>query len=158
MGSTPFLSQEAVIGNWGWTIENHWAQYAAKRWPLLLVRLTGRCHVEVELSRVSSVNNPPFLCDAVCSQITVCNLVDTTRIVCGRVYVTVWRPSVCLSQLSTAAAACGGFAAVYPAGRSYQWIAAWPAPSSNGAAARRTAARRSAANASSVTFTAAVER
>jgi len=40
-------------------------------------------------------------------------------IVCGRVYVTVWHPSVCLSYLSTTAAACGGFAAVGLAGRRY---------------------------------------
>ena len=53
-------------------------------------------------------------------------------IVCGRVYVTVRCPSVRLSQLSTAAAACGGFAAVSPAGRRYRSIAAWPAPSSKG--------------------------
>jgi len=58
-----------------------------------------------------------------------------------------------MSQLSTAAAACGGFAAVDPAGRRYRSIAARPARSSNGAAA----ARRSAAKASSVTFPAAVE-
>ena len=65
-----------------------------------------------------------------------------------QVCVTVRCPSVCLSQLSTAAAACGGFAAVDPAGRRYRWIAARPATSSNGAAA---------ANASSVTFPASVE-
>ena len=41
-------------------------------------------------------------------------------------------PSVRLSQLSTTAAACGGFAAVGPAGRRYRLIAARPAPSSNG--------------------------
>jgi len=34
------------------------------------------------------------------------------------------RPSVCLSSLSTAAAACGGFAAVGPTGRRFQSIAA----------------------------------
>jgi len=56
--------------------------------------------------------------------------------------------SVCLSQLWTAAAACGGFAAVGPAGKSYRSIAARPARGSNGA---------TAANASSVAFTAAVE-
>jgi len=61
------------------------------------------------------------------------------------------RPSVCLSQKSTAAAACGGFAAVSLAGRRYRSITARPVPSSNGAAA----ARRSATNASSVTFTVA---
>jgi len=38
---------------------------------------------------------------------------------------------VCLSQLSTAAAACGGFAAEGPAGRIYQSIAARPALSGN---------------------------
>jgi len=62
--------------------------------------------------------------------------------------------SVCLSQLPTGAAACGGFAAVgaAPSGRRYQL------PGSNGAvAAQRTAARWSAANAGSITFTAAVE-
>ena len=67
----------------------------------------------------------------------------------GRVSI---RLSVCLSQLSAAAAACGGFAAVGPAGRRYRSIAAWPAPSNNGAAA----ARRSVAKPSSVTFTAGV--
>ena len=39
------------------------------------------------------------------------------------------RPSVCLSQLSTAAAACGAFAAVGPAGRRYRLTAARLAPS-----------------------------
>ena len=34
--------------------------------------------------------------------------------------------SVCLSRRLTAAAACGGFAAVGPAGRQYQSIAARP--------------------------------
>jgi len=47
---------------------------------------------------------------------------DTARIVCCRVCVMVRRPSICpsirLSQLSAAAAACGGFAAVCLAGRS----------------------------------------
>jgi len=43
------------------------------------------------------------------------------------------RLTVCLFQLSTAAAARGGFAAVGPAGRKYRSIAAQPAPSSNGA-------------------------
>ena len=42
--------------------------------------------------------------------------------------------SVDLFQLSPAAAACGGFAAVGPAART---IVAWPAPSSNGAAAAK---------------------
>jgi len=60
------------------------------------------------------------------------------------------RLSICLSELS---AACGGFAAVDQADRRCRSIAARPAPSSNCAAA----ARRTAANASSVTFTAAVE-
>ena len=53
--------------------------------------------------------------------------IDTTRIVCCRVYVTVWRPSVCLcptSHLLTAVAACGGFAAVGPAGGGHRSIAA----------------------------------
>ena len=67
----------------------------------------------------------------------------------GRVSI---RLSVCLSQLSAAAAACGGFAAVGPSGRRYRSIVAWPAPSSNGAAA----ARRSAVKVSNVTFTAGV--
>jgi len=40
-----------------------------------------------------------------------------------------------MSQLSTASAACIGFAAASPAGRRYRSIAARPAPSSNGAAA-----------------------
>ena len=38
-------------------------------------------------------------------------VVDTAHIACSRVYVTVQCPSVCLSHLSTAAAACGEFAA-----------------------------------------------
>jgi len=68
------------------------------------------------------------------------------------------RLSVSLSRLSTAVEAYGGFAAVGPAGRRYRSTAARPAPSSNGAAAaRHAAALWSAANASSVTFTAAVE-
>ena len=52
---------------------------------------------------------------------------------CSRVYVTVRCPSVCpsASQISTAAAACGGFAAVSPAGRRYRSIAARPVLSSN---------------------------
>jgi len=61
------------------------------------------------------------------------------------VYVTVERPSVCLSHSSTAATAAGGFAAERPAGRRHQSTAAgavlqgrWP----------------SAANAGSITFTA----
>ena len=49
-------------------------------------------------------------------------VIDTARIVC---------PSVCLSHLSPAAAACGGFSAVGPAGRRYRSIAARPALSSN---------------------------
>ena len=64
------------------------------------------------------------------------------------VYVTVRCPSVCLSH-SPAAAACGRFAAVGPAGRRYQSIAARPVPRKHGAAA---------ANAGSVTFTADVRR
>ena len=51
-----------------------------------------------------------------------------------------------LSQLP-AAAACGGFAAVGPAGKRYRSTAARPAPQQHGAAA---------ANAGSVTFTADV--
>ena len=51
---------------------------------------------------------------------------------CSRVYKTVERPSVrpsvcpsvCMSQLLTVAAACGGFAAVGPAGKGYRSIAA----------------------------------
>ena len=39
------------------------------------------------------------------------------------VYETVKRPSVCLSRRSTAATACGGFAAERPAGRRYRQIA-----------------------------------
>jgi len=41
------------------------------------------------------------------------------------------RPSVCLSNLSTAAATCGRFAAVGPANRRYRLIAALPALRSN---------------------------
>jgi len=43
--------------------------------------------------------------------------------VCGRVYATVRCPSVCLIQLSTAAAACGGFTAESRARRRYRSIA-----------------------------------
>jgi len=56
-----------------------------------------------------------------------------------------------LSHLSTTAAACGGFAAGCPQAKDIDRQRR--APSSNGAAA----ARRTAANASSVTFEAAVE-
>ena len=59
-------------------------------------------------------------------------------------------PSVRLSR-SPAAAACGGFAALGPAGRRYRSIAERPAPQQHGAAARRAAA-----NAGSATFTAYV--
>ena len=78
----------------------------------------------------------------------VCGVV--CRIVGAYIYVTVACPSVCLSvclsDLSTAEAACGGFAAGRSACRRYR-----------STAAGSTAARRSAANAGSVTFTAAVE-
>ena len=57
------------------------------------------------------------------------------------------RPSVCLFH-SPAAAACGGFAAVRPAGRRYRSIAVRPAPQQHGAAA---------ANAGSATLSADVE-
>ena len=50
---------------------------------------------------------------------TVRHLLNAARIVCGRVYVTLRCPfvclSVCLSHLSTVAAVCGWFAAVGPA-------------------------------------------
>ena len=68
---------------------------------------------------------------------------NTARIVCGRVCVIVCL-SICLSHLP-AAAACGWFAAVGPAGRRYWSIVA---------AASTAAAWRSAANAGSVVFTA----
>ena len=42
----------------------------------------------------------------------------------SRVYVTVERPSVCLSRQSTAATVAGGFAAERPAGRRYRSTAA----------------------------------
>ena len=79
--------------------------------------------------------------------------VDTDRIVMIRPCV---RLSVCLSVQSinsTAAAACGGFAAVWPAAGYIDRLL--HAASAAGAAAFRpisTAARRSAANVSSVTF------
>ena len=60
------------------------------------------------------------------------------------------RPSVCLSH-SPAAAACGGFAAVGPAGRRYRSITARPARNQHGAAARHAAA-----NTGSATFSAYV--
>jgi len=68
------------------------------------------------------------------------------------VYETVLRPSVCLSYLSTAAAACVGFAAVGPAGSIDRLL--------HGASAAGAIAFRfisTAANASSVTFLAAVD-
>jgi len=68
-------------------------------------------------------------------------------------------PSVCLSHLSTAAAACGGFAAVIPTGRRCLLIAARPA--STATALQQHDAQQhgghAAANASSATFTADVE-
>ena len=65
-------------------------------------------------------------------KIIALSLIDAVRVVCGRVYVTVRCPSiylavclsVCLSHPSTAAAACGGFAAVGPAERRCRSIAA----------------------------------
>jgi len=71
--------------------------------------------------------------------------VDIARLVCGRVYVKVRCPSVCLSHLSTIARRYGGFAAAGPADSRYRSIA-------SGAAA----ARRTAANASSDALSAAV--
>jgi len=65
------------------------------------------------------------------------------------IYVTVGRPSVCLSV--PAFGRCGGFAAVGPAGRRYRSIAARAALSSIPAAARRAAA-----NAGSATLSAGV--
>jgi len=77
------------------------------------------------------------------------------------VYVTVRCPSVSATPTAQAdAATCGGFAAVGPTGGQEidRLLHVRSAPSSNGAAAaRRTAARSSEANASSVTFTAAVD-
>jgi len=61
--------------------------------------------------------------------------------------------SVCLSHRSTAGAACGGFAAERPAGRTYRLIAGAAVISSNVAVARRTAA-----NAGSVVLTAELTR
>jgi len=60
--------------------------------------------------------------------------------------------SVCLSHLSTTAAACGGFAAGHPIGRILIDSGRYPAVT----ALTQHGAQRSAANASSVTFTAAV--
>jgi len=62
--------------------------------------------------------------------------------------VTVGGPSVRLSRRSTAATACGRFAAERPAGRTYR----------STAADAGAAARRSAANAGSVTLTAELTR
>ena len=39
-------------------------------------------------------------------------IIDTVRIVCDRVYETIFRASACLCHLSTAACHCSGFAAV----------------------------------------------
>jgi len=60
---------------------------------------------------------------------------------------------VCLSHHSTAAAACGGFAAECRSGWKYRLTAARRAPSSNDAAARR-----SAANADSAMLTAKLKK
>ena len=67
------------------------------------------------------------------------------------------RLSVCPMRLSTAAAPCGGFAAVGPAGRRYRLIAARPAPATAPQQHGAAAPWCSAANASSVTFPAAIE-
>jgi len=72
---------------------------------------------------------------------------------------------VCLSQLSTAAAACGGFAAVGPVGKRHRSIAArTPAPAAGAPCSSRRAPSSTAhhsmavsSKAGSVTFTAAVE-
>jgi len=55
---------------------------------------------------------------------------------------------LCLS-VSPAAAACGGFVAVRPAGKRYRSIGAWQGSQQHGAAAWRAAA-----NAGSATFSA----
>jgi len=63
------------------------------------------------------------------------------------------RPSVCLSRRSTAASACGGFAAERPAGRRYRLIFDGGGRRNN--RYNSAAARRSAANAGSAVLTAA---
>jgi len=77
----------------------------------------------------------------------------------SRVYETFLCPSVCLSHLSAAATACGGFAAVGPADRRYRSIATRRVCNRRGRISIRiyTAVGRPAANASSVVFLAAVE-
>ena len=74
--------------------------------------------------------------------------IDTARIVCGRVYVTVRCPSVSLSRLSTAALCCGGLLLW----ARQQTISIDRQRRPPGAAA----ARHSSANASSVTLSADV--
>ena len=63
-------------------------------------------------------------------------VIDRARMLCGRVYVTLRCPFVCRFH-SSAAAACGGFAAVGPAVRTYRSIAARPAPQQHGASTWR---------------------
>ena len=97
-------------------------------------------------------NSSRLVCDLLlCSLVLVCIIMSTTIPLCkslhlldshtipSSVYETARCPSVCLSR-SPVAAACGGFAAVSPAGRIYRLLAARPAPQQHGAAARRAAA------------------
>ena len=87
-------------------------------------------------------NNPDFV-----------NNPPTTPVIIGTLPAKYAEQSLCNGTMSvrlfqsSAAAACGGFAAVGPAGRRYRWIA----PEQN-----RAAARHAAANAGSGTFTADV--
>ena len=92
------------------------------------------------------------LCRVECRTLT-CNLLTLCPHVRSRVYITVERPSVCLSarqsDRSTTAAACGGFAAGRSASRKYR--------NTTGAGAqqqRRRSTALTAANADSVALTA----
>jgi len=92
------------------------------------------------------------LCRVECRTLT-CNLLTLCPHVRSRVYITVERPSVCLSarqsDRSTTAAACGGFAAGRSASRKYR--------NTTGAGAqqqRRRSTALTAANADSVASTA----
>ena len=76
-------------------------------------------------------------------------LTDTACIVCGMGYVMVCCLSVCQSQLSTTAAACGGFAACGPSG---QDIDCCTASSNSAAAARWSAVRTSSQSINQYSF------
>ena len=89
-------------------------------------------------------NDEIKLCVCACMRVSVTLwsswIVGTAHIVCGAG--SMYRYVVCPVFLSLlpGAAACGGFAAVGPAGSRYWSIAAWMAPQRHGAAARHAEA------------------